>query len=118
MSWARKRRLQYLKEEPLSHFARKGKVAGVLVLVDGVYPQLNMNTALEPFGEKTPVYVINWFDLRCLLDQPEMNKFEEFLLWRVQQPMPVICFDEKDCWAYYFDNYIHDERLRSNLQRP
>jgi hypothetical protein len=30
----------------------------------------------------------------------------------IQQPMPVICFDEKHCWAYYFDNYARNEELR------
>jgi hypothetical protein len=108
-----KRCFQYLNEEPLSYFAEKGKIMGILIVVDGVYPQLNMNTALKLFDEKVPVYIINWFDFRCLLDQPEVNEFEEFLQWRIQQPMPIICWDEKDYWEYYFDKYMHDESLRN-----
>jgi hypothetical protein len=107
-----KRCFQFLNEEPLSHFAKKGKLMGVFIVVDGVYPQLNMNMAMKVFDEKRPVYIINWFDLRTLLDQPEISRFEDFLLWRIQQPMPIVCFDEKDYWGYYFDNYVENEELR------
>lgn len=79
---------------------------GIIIVVDGVYPNLN----IEPFIElslsgNVPTYVINYFDLMTLLDQPEWENFEDFLLWRTQRPMPILCLDEKDYWNYYFDRY-------------
>lgn len=106
-----KRALRNLKSIPLPNQYHKLATKGIIVVVDGVYPNLN----LEPFlnlseDEKTPIYLINWFDLRTLLGQPELDDFEEFLLWRTQKSMPVVCFDEKDYWAFYFDRY---KRLKS-----
>ena len=71
-----------------------------------------MTTALKLFHEEVPTYVINWFDLRMLLDQPGTDQFEEFLIWRTIQPMPVVCADEKDYWAYYFDHYAVEPKFR------
>jgi len=57
----------------------------------GVYPNLDLNPFLDYFDEKdVPIYIINWFDLRTLLDQPEIDRAEEFLLWRTKKPMPII----------------------------
>jgi len=86
---------------------------GIIIVVDGVYPNLNIEPLIEfSLSGNIPTYVINYFDLMTLLDQPECENFEDFLLWRTQKPMPVICFDEKDYWNYYFDRYkvLRDQR--------
>ncbi len=64
------------------------------------------------FDENIPVYVINWFDLRHLVDQPELPMFENFLLWRIRRPMPVFGIDEGDYWGFYFDHFVKDPRMR------
>lgn len=107
-----RRCLRYLDSEPFLRFKNTGKRPGIFIVVDGVYPQLNMTTALKLFHEEAPTYVINWFDLRMLLDQPEVVHFEDFLMWRTIQPMPVVCVDEKDYWAYYFDHYAVEPKFR------
>lgn len=105
--------LNNIDKEPLKTFSKNVKIKGTIVVLDGVYPQLNVNTAFTFHKEKFPIYIINWFDLRLLISQPEINLFEEFLLWRTtNKPMPVICFDEKDYWAFYFDNYRKNKRMR------
>ncbi|MEO0199489.1 MAG: hypothetical protein ABIL91_07950 [candidate division WOR-3 bacterium] len=111
-----KRCFDYSTTQPLSTFFAKRKINGILVIVDGIYPQLNLNNYVSFFKEKMPIYVINWFDLRTLAEQPEIGYFEDFLLWRTQQPMPIISFDEKDYWAFYFDRYIQDERMRETFR--
>jgi Holliday junction resolvase-like predicted endonuclease len=108
-----KRCFNYSNELPLFYFFKNEKIKGIFIIVDGVYPQLNLNTAISFFKEKMPIYIINWFDLRTLISQPELHQFEDFLLWRIQQPMPVISFDEKDYWAFYFDRYTQDKKVRN-----
>ena len=107
-----RRCLRYLDSEPLLRFKKTSKRLGILIVVDGVYPQVNMTTALKLFHEEVPTYVVNWFDLRMLLDQSETERFEEFLIWRTIQPMPVVCVDEKDYWAYYFDHHALEPKFR------
>ena len=111
-----KRCFEFCSTQPLSYYFAKGKINGVMIIVDGIYPQLNLNTYIDFFTEKIPIYVINWFDLRTLIDQPELSSFEDFLLWRVQQPMPIISFDEKDYWAFYFDHYTRDEEMKKTFK--
>jgi len=97
--------LKNLDKEPLKTFSRSAKTKGIIVILDGVYPQLNPNIVFTFHKKDFPVYIINWFDLRVLMEQPEVEHFEEFLLWRKKKPMPIICLDEKDYWAFYFDRY-------------
>lgn len=113
-----KRYLKYVNGVHFLYFSEKAKTRGIFIIVDGVYPQLNLNMAIEFFAhEKEPIYIINWFDLRTLIDQPEINQFEGFLSWRTQQPMPIICFDEKDYWAFYFDRFVKDKEIRKGFEK-
>jgi hypothetical protein len=112
-----KRCFSHHDKPPLSYFFEKEKINGIMVIVDGVYPQLNLNTYISFFKEDVPIYVINWFDLRTLIDQPEVNCFEDFLLWRIQRPMPIISFDEKDYWAFYFDYFVQNEEAREAFNK-
>ena len=90
---------------------------GIIIVVDGVYPNLNLESFGDPTHNNMPVYVINYFDLRTLIDQPEIDQVEEFLLWRTQKPMPVICFDEKDYWNFYFDRYKRLNDIRATFKQ-
>lgn len=114
-----KRCLEHTDDLHLTYFSKNAKTKGILIIVDGTYPQLNMsnmNMVVSFFEEKIPVYIINWFDLRTLLDQPEIEKFEDFLAWRTQQPMPVVCFDEKDYWGFYFDRYEKETKVKQAFE--
>jgi len=112
------RGLENSYRDPLKTLSANTDVKGVIVVLDGTYPQLNMNVLFSFYDEKPfPIYVINWFDLRTLVDQPEVNRFEDFLLWRTGvKPMPILCFDEKDYWAFYFDNYITNRSIRRSFK--
>jgi Holliday junction resolvase-like predicted endonuclease len=97
------RAIEYFQSHP-DFLLGKEKKLGIMVVMDGVYPSLNTTTAISFHEERFPVYFINWFDFMTLLEQPERSKFEEFLLWRTEQRMPIVCFDEKDPWGYFFDH--------------
>jgi hypothetical protein len=76
---------------------------GILIILEGIYPNLNSNNAFQFIAKQNqlPRYAINYFDLQVILRQPEIFLFEEFLFWRTQENMPIVCFDEKDYWAYF-----------------
>jgi hypothetical protein len=112
-----KRALRNLKSIPLPKQYHNMPTKGVIIVVDGVYPNLNVEPFVNPSDyENTSIYLINWFDLRTLMEQAEMDSFEEFLLWRTQKPMPVVCLDEKDYWAFYFDRYINLQDIRKSFK--
>jgi hypothetical protein len=83
------------------------KRKGILILLEGIYPNQNSNTIFQfvPNKENLIRYAINYFDLKIILRQPTFETifFEDFLLWRTQDNMPVFCFDEKDYWAYFIN---------------
>ncbi len=89
------------------------EIKGIIIVVDGVYPNLNIQAYSKQSVNDAPLYVIDYFDLRTLIDEPEICNLEEFLLWRTQKPMPVLCFDEKDYWNYYFDRYCQLKDIRN-----
>jgi hypothetical protein len=83
---------------------------------DGVYPNLNFQRLWKLSNSKEPRYVINYFDLRTIISQPERLKFEEFLLWRTQKDMPIIAHDEAEYWAFYFDRYRRNDKVRQSFE--
>jgi hypothetical protein len=109
------RTISYLNSDELKYWGNKAKLKGILIVVDGVYPQLNMNTINKLFDTNTRVYIINWFDLMTFIDQPELIKIEDFLIWRTEQPMPIMSFDEKDYWGFYFDRYLTMPEMRDKF---
>ena len=112
-----KRCLRNLNSQPLAYFGSNGKRNGIIIIIDGLYPQLNPSTAVRFFKETVPVYVINWIDLRTICDQPDISLFEDFLLWRTMEPMPVFCFQETDYWSFYADRYRKSKEVRDAFNR-
>lgn len=112
------RAYEYFSQQKESDFPMK-KVRGCLILLDGLYPSINENPLVKLWTQPKNIkrYAINFFDLYEILKQPEINKFEEFLLWRSQPDLPILTFDEKDCWAFYFDRYKKDRKLRESLKK-
>lgn len=99
------RAIKHIESIPIPYSLQRFPIKGIIIVADGVYPNLNLDVFMSSSAENIPVYMVNWFDLRTLLDQPEIDFFEEFLMWRTKKPMPVMSFDEKDYWAFYFDRY-------------
>jgi hypothetical protein len=112
-----KRALRNLENISLPNPFKGLEHKGIIIVADGVYPNLNLDSFINlSENENIPIYMINYFDLRTLLAQPELQAFEEFLLWRTQRPMPVICLDEKDYWGYYFDRYLVLQDIRDTFR--
>lgn len=105
------------------------KENGIIVVLDGLLPTLFAhNSRLDRiFGLKEMyeevqtdrMFVVSLFDLFQLIQQPESDQFEEFLLWRTGYPdnMPIHGFNEREYWAMYFDNYLHDEDFQKALDK-
>ena len=107
-----KRCLDNMDKYPLDYFGKNGKRKAIMIVVDGVYPQLNPTTGTRFHEERETIYLINWFDLRVIIEQAELDKFEDFLMWRTTPPMPIICYDERDYWAYYFDRHLKTPQMK------
>jgi hypothetical protein len=90
---------------------------GIIVILDGIYPQLNTTSEfhISPTKLKIPRLIINYFDLKEILRQPNSYLFEEFLEWRTEENLPVMCFDEMDYWIF-FSKYGFDPKMQKFLK--
>lgn len=78
---------------------------GIFIILDGFYPNLNMEFPLK-IVPKTSInrrIIINYFDLSFLMRQPEKDQFEHYLLWRTQDHFPINGEDETDTWTYFLN---------------
>jgi hypothetical protein len=93
------------------------KNAGSIIVLDGIYPQLNTTTffCIAPSKLKIPRLIINYFDLMEILSQPNSYLFEEFLKWRTQKNMPIMCHDEMDYWIF-FSKYGFNLEVQKGLK--
>lgn len=104
--------------EKLKINSKVSKNAGCIVILDGIYPQLNTTTffRIAPSKLKIPRLIINYFDLKEILSQPNSYLFEEFLQWRTQKKLPLMCQDEMDYWIF-FSKYGFDLKIQESLKR-
>ena len=109
--------IENLSSSSLAYFNGNGKRNQIIIIVDGLYPQLNTSNVVRYFNEKVTPYVINWFDLRTILEQHDISLFEEFLDWRTINPMPVFCFQETDYWSFYADKYRNSNEVRATVAK-
>ena len=109
------RAFENIQDPSIIRYAKR-KRKGAIIIIDGVYPNLNFRRFWKLPELEKPRYVINYFDLRTMVSQPESLKFEEFLLWRTQKNMPIVAFDEAEYWAFYFDNYRRREKARQTFE--
>ena len=109
--------IENLSSSSLAYFNGNGKRNQIFIIVDGLYPQLNTSNVVRYLNEKVTPYVINWFDLRTLIEQPDFSLFEEFLEWRTINPMPVFCFQETDYWSFYADRYRNSNEVRATFAK-
>ncbi len=115
---------QALKAISMSNIlAEKVKIhakKGIIIVVDGIYPNFSTLDTYEKMAKSglnfwengnqdsdVPTYIINYYDLETIVMQSDNDFFGEFLEWRTQKKMPVLCMDEKDYWAF-FEHYRKD----------
>lgn len=88
---------------------------GILVILEGIFPNIRLPKIIgtNPIDScEYPVCVLNYFELKKILEQPDAHLFEEFLIWRSQKNMPVYAFDECDYWAFFNDNYRKNKEMK------
>lgn len=102
---------------------------GGIVILDGFLPtlysgneradqQLGMGDIHDHLAEHERIVVITLYDLYQLIQEDEANLFNEFLLWRTgyEGNMPVWGFNEREYWAFYFDNYRPSDEFRQGVE--
>lgn len=90
---------------------RKGKIGdktvneikGILIITEGMYPNLNQNTALnfERKDNRYPRYIMNFLTFMEILRQRDVYYLKQFLEWRTDPKMPLHCYSELDYWDYF-----------------
>lgn len=98
---------------------------GSIVVLDGFLPTLfsgneraDREIGLEELhagiDQNERVLVITLYDLYQLIQQPEIEAFDEYLGWRTGYDgnLPVWGFNEREYWAFYFNNYRDDAELQ------
>lgn len=94
------------------------KNPGEIIVLDGIYPPLNTTTIFCVASNKLkiPRLVINYFDLKDILNHPHSYLFEEFLIWRTQKDMPIMCNDELDYWIWFL-KYWNDPQMEEAIKK-
>lgn len=102
---------------------------GTIVVLDGFLPtfysdneRTDRQTGFGPIYEfdsrSERLFVVSLYDLYQLTQQPEVGQFEEFLKWRTgyDGDHPIRGFNEREYWAFYFDNYRSDPEIQEGLE--
>lgn len=100
--------------EELSKYNIK-RIKGIIIVLEGIFPNIRTPKIMgpNPIDDcKYPVCVFNYFELKKILEQEDAHVFEEFLIWRSQENMPIYAFDECDYWAYFNDNYRKNKEMK------
>ncbi|VVB57506.1 Uncharacterised protein [uncultured archaeon] len=107
-----KRANDYIQEFGLMNYEKK-KI-GALIILDGLYPQLNENVWNEKIEWKydIPKVVMNYFELKDLFRQENFDEMGKYLNWRTKKN-PIVCLDEKDYWVWftYLQKYPENQVL-------
>jgi len=79
------------------------KNKGILIIVEGMYPNLNQNpiTQFKRKDENYPRYIISFLTLMEILRQYDIYYLKKFLDWRSDPEMPIYCMSELDYWDYF-----------------
>jgi hypothetical protein len=109
------RAIKYKDTKYFSRYKIKNRV-GILIIIEGIFPNIrlpNIPGISNPLDAcEYPVCVFNYFDLKLILEQPDANMFEEFLIWRSQKNMPIYAFDECDYWGFFNDRYRQNKEVK------
>lgn len=126
-----KRTLDFLKTQRRTLFnlgctkSFRKLIKGIIVAFDGFIPTLltlngrvdelfGTNKIYEKIPEGTRVYVATILDLYFLYTQPDVQNFEDFLIWRTNYigRFPIVSFDETEYWAFFNDSYTKDRAMK------
>lgn len=108
------RAIKYKDTKYFSKYKIKNRI-GILIIIEGIFPNLKLPKIFDnPLDAcEYPICVFNYFDLKLILEQPDANIFEEFLIWRSQKNMPIYAFDECDYWAFFNDYYRKNRKVKN-----
>jgi len=115
------------KNPKISCFGVKPRI-GIMIVTEGIFPNEShlrlvgltkgtIDEVLHPKYSKYPLITFNYFELKKILSQPDAHLFEDFLIWRTQENMPIFCMDECDYWAFYCDNYRSNPDMKEAFKR-
>lgn len=101
---------------------------GTIVVLDGFLPtfysdnertdrQTGFGSLYEIDSRSERLFVVSLYDLYQLTQQPEIGQFEDFLMWRTEYGgnQPIRGFNEREYWAFYFDNYKDNPEMQDGL---
>ena len=102
---------------------------GTIVVLDGFLPtfysdnertdrQTGFGSIYEFDSRSERLFVVSLYDLYQLTQQPEIDHFEDFLKWRTGYDgnQPIRGFNEREYWAFYFDNYRNNAEMQEGLE--
>jgi len=105
-------------------------VKGIVVVFDGFIPTfltqnakfdklLGTHQIYESIPEAIRFYVATALDLGFLNIQPDIERFEDFLIWRTSHrgKFPIVSYDETEYWAFFNDNYVKDSSKKEMFQK-
>ena len=103
--------------------------SGGIIILDGFIPtlfsgneradrELGVGQIHQQISEDERLVVITLYDLYQLLQEDEIEQFNEFLLWRTGygEKFPIWGYNEREYWAFYFDNYLDDDEWEEGLE--
>lgn len=94
-------------------------IKGILIITEGIFPTVQLPSFLyenPTDNSKYPICILNYFELKKILKQPDVHRFEDFIIWRSQKKMPILCFDALDYWAFYNDNYRRNKEMKKAFE--
>jgi Holliday junction resolvase-like predicted endonuclease len=95
------------------------RIKGILIILEAVFPNLS---DIYPFEDspvkqaKYPICILNYFELKKILEQHDSQRFEEFLIWRSDKDMPIMALDELEYWAYFNDMYHGNKLMKKTYE--
>jgi len=102
---------------------------GTIVVLDGFLPtfysdnertdrQTGFGSLYEIDSRSERLFVVSLYDLYQLTQQPEVDQFEDFLMWRTgyRGNQPIRGFNEREYWAFYFDNFKDNPEMREGME--
>lgn len=103
--------------------------AGGIIILDGFIPtlfsgneradrELGMEQIYQNLTEDERLVVITLYDLYQLIQEDEIDHFDEFLRWRTRysRNFPIWGYSEREYWAIYFDNYRNNDKWKEALE--
>lgn len=102
---------------------------GGIVILDGFIPtlfsgnefadrQVGVGELHDDIDKDERFVVITLYDLYQLIQQPEVESFNQFLKWRTgyEGNIPVWGYSEREYWAFFFDLFKDEEEFQEAMR--